>query len=268
MWSDALVTDAGLAIFTQWAGGEKLTLTKAKLGGSTVSRDSLSKLTNVSGYIADAKLIRTKKLDDGIEISVRLEPLNQAKTAKQIGIFGKLGNGAETLLAIYQDTDGVEIPSIDTMPEYVYNFYAVITTDSYGELTVNIDASTHATLDDIEIAKTEMQEETNRLGGEIASIDKQVAVNAMNIVALDERVDGMFLRITGSTMTDSMGCLRVNQISPYTHLIISVTVMIPTGICAIPYFSESMHMLKCFRASSWRELTNTSVTYNIVAIRR
>ena len=56
------------------------------------------------------------------------------------------------MIALFQHEDGIPIPSATESPDFVYTFYALISTSNTGEWTVNIDTSALVTLDDVATA--------------------------------------------------------------------------------------------------------------------
>ena len=150
MWDSTSITDAGIKILAQWIGGKALTVTKAKIGKSVVSDSLLKNQTNVSSYECDAAIVDNKRVDEGIQFTIRITPSTNAFTAKQIGIFGKLDGGSETLLALYQDSTGIEVPSKADMGEYIYDFYAIIASGIGNDISVNITTDNYATVGDVQ----------------------------------------------------------------------------------------------------------------------
>ena len=139
MWNDSVVTDGGMTILSQWAGGgSTLDITAAKLGGSTVPAVQLVRQTNVTGYKGNADIIQHKDIDGGVQFTIRISQLDTAAVIKQIGIFGKLNGGEEKLIAIYQDNDGISVPGSE-MPEFAYDFNATIAADRGSDINVNVD---------------------------------------------------------------------------------------------------------------------------------
>lgn len=152
MWNDSVVTDGGMTILSQWAGGgSTLDITAAKLGGGTVPAVQLVRQTNVTGYKGTADIIQHKDIDGGVQFTIRISPLDTAAVIKQIGIFGKLNGGDEKLIAIYQDNDGIPVPGSE-MPEFAYDFNATIAADRGSDMTVNVDPMAFATK--VELAST------------------------------------------------------------------------------------------------------------------
>lgn len=149
MWDQAVVTNAGKALLQQWAGGGTLTIDGAKAGAGAVSQLNLINQTAVTQEKQTLSIISAKQVEGGTQFHVQITAPDAGYTAKQIGIYGHLGSGDSTLIALYQDESGITVPSKAEMPDFVYAFYATIQASNTGTLSVTLDASalvTQATL--------------------------------------------------------------------------------------------------------------------------
>ena len=149
MWDQAVVTNAGKALLQQWAGGGTLTIDGAKAGAGAVSQLNLINQTAVTQEKQTLSIISAKQVEGGTQFHVQITAPDAGYTAKQIGIYGHLGSGDSTLIALYQDESGITVPSKAEMPDFVYAFYATIQVGNTGTLSVTLDTSalvTQATL--------------------------------------------------------------------------------------------------------------------------
>lgn len=149
MWDQAVVTNAGKALLQQWAGGGTLTIDGAKAGAGAVSQLNLINQTAVTQEKQTMSIISTRQVEGGTQFHVQITAPDAGYTAKQIGIYGHLGSGDSTLIALYQDESGITVPSKAEMPDFVYAFYATIQGSNTGTLSVTLDTSalvTQATL--------------------------------------------------------------------------------------------------------------------------
>lgn len=149
MWDQAVVTNAGKALLQQWAGGGTLTIDGARAGAGAVSQLNLINQTAVTQEKQTLSIISAKQVEGGTQFHVQITAPDAGYTAKQIGIYGHLGSGDSTLIALYQDESGITVPSKAEMPDFVYAFYATIQVSNTGTLSVTLDASalvTQATL--------------------------------------------------------------------------------------------------------------------------
>lgn len=149
MWDQAVVTNAGKALLQQWAGGGTLTIDGAKAGAGAVSQLNLINQTAVTQEKQTLSIISARQVEGGTQFHVQITAPDAGYTAKQIGIYGHLGSGDSTLIALYQDESGITVPSKAEMPDFVYAFYATIQGSNTGTLSVTLDTSalvTQATL--------------------------------------------------------------------------------------------------------------------------
>lgn len=149
MWDQAVVTNAGKALLQQWAGGGTLTIDGARAGAGAVSQLNLINQTAVTQEKQTLSIISARQVEGGTQFHVQITAPDAGYTARQIGIYGHLGSGDSTLIALYQDESGITVPSKAEMPDFVYAFYATIQGSNTGTLSVTLDASalvTQATL--------------------------------------------------------------------------------------------------------------------------
>lgn len=144
MWNDAVITKDGIDLLSRWTSGAKLVVTSARIGTGTTSHANLENLHDVVGYAFNADVTIQNRFSGGFPVlNVAVKPQIISANMRQIGIFAMLESEDdpalslnETLIAIYQDENGVDIPTSITMPEFRYYFRAVIAMEAKGEITV------------------------------------------------------------------------------------------------------------------------------------
>ena len=138
MWSNAVITDAGKAIMEQWAAGGTLEILRAYTGTGTVDASKLREQTSLVASKQSLIIKSYSRSDEGVTYKISLTAASTAYTCNQIGILGRIGStGANTLIALYQDETGIQIPSVAEMPNFSYTFYAIVASDNNtGTLTV------------------------------------------------------------------------------------------------------------------------------------
>lgn len=141
MWDNSVVTNAGATLLAAWAGGGVLTITRASAGDQTAPVAQLVNLTALTHEVEDLGITESRVVDGGVRYRVQFDAAQSAYTAKQIGVWGKLGSGAETLIAVYQDEDGIDVPAASDIPDYLFAFFATIQMDNTGELQVTLDTT-------------------------------------------------------------------------------------------------------------------------------
>jgi hypothetical protein len=145
MWNDAVVTNKGKELLAQWAGGEALDITRAASGQGTVAVALMMAQTGLVGQKQNMSIIRHQTVESGVRFQLQLTSQGVATPyiINQIGVFAKINTGAETLLALFQDSVGVSVPTYAEMPDYVFTFYATVQMSNDGSLSVTVD---HAAL--------------------------------------------------------------------------------------------------------------------------
>ena len=140
MWDNAAITNAGAALIAQAVGENTLTISSAAAGTGTAVE--LQSLTSLSAQKQAMSIVGVEKSENNIKIQLQLTSIGntQAYTLNQIGVWGSMG-GQAALLAVYQNADGILMPTESDMPDFVFTFYANITVDNQINITASIDTS-------------------------------------------------------------------------------------------------------------------------------
>jgi len=153
MWTGK-ITDAGAALMAEWASGKVINITRAASATGVYDTASLKSSTALNGEKQALGISAITKKKTGTEIKVLITAASETYLARQIGIFGTLDGGDETLIAIYQSSDsGIEVPAVSSMADFVYSFYALISAGNEVAFSCTVDSGTFATKDDLEEAK-------------------------------------------------------------------------------------------------------------------
>lgn len=140
MWDNAAITNAGAALLAQAVGENTLTISAAAAGTGTAT--DLQSLTSLSAQKQAMSIVGVEKSENNIKIQLQLTSIGntQAYTLNQIGVWGSMGDQA-ALLAVYQNADGILMPTESDMPDFVFTFYANITVDNQTNISVTFDTS-------------------------------------------------------------------------------------------------------------------------------
>ena len=143
MWESAVLTNAGRDLLAQWAAGGELTIDKAACGQGTVNEAYLMGQTQLVAQKKQLSIVRKANVAQGVQLQLQCTngDVSTAFTINQIGVWAHLDDGASVMIAIYQDSTGVLVPSAAEMADYVFTFYATLQMSNTGELTVTIDSS-------------------------------------------------------------------------------------------------------------------------------
>lgn len=139
-WDKAIITDAGAALLNESLAGHVLKISGAVGGAGVVSEDELAASTSVAEQKQTFSLLGIEDVDKGKRIGVQIS--NKDVTEKyilhQIGVTAHLDSDEdETLLLVFQDERGVEIPTVAEGGDFLFEVYAVIAISNKANITVN-----------------------------------------------------------------------------------------------------------------------------------
>lgn len=131
-----VITNAGrTAINEVLEQGTALNINAAQTGSGTVPEANMRAATALKTPVGAALVKQKRQTDAGVEIRVEVQPAAAAYVLKEIGIFGVIG-GNTMLLGLWQNADGIEVPSAASFPDYRYILSAVLDIDNLEEMTV------------------------------------------------------------------------------------------------------------------------------------
>ena len=139
------ITDAGKQMLIQAQNGHTMTFTCGKLGSGTVTEtDNIATFTDLKS--AKMTLPITKVNDSNPEKLVLTfdasnKNLNEGFTSRELGIFAKLDNGAETLYAYSNAGNNYDYISSKDTPTDESRIDVSIVTSSQAFITVMVDGS-------------------------------------------------------------------------------------------------------------------------------
>lgn len=137
-------TSAGMALMLNALVGNRLTITGAYGGTGTASFEELTSAADVSGEKHTLQLLGIQAVGEGEDairrIPVRITGAETPYVLHQIGLFGRADDGKETLLAVYQDERGVEIPAISQDAGFELIFNSAIAISRTAKISLELDA--------------------------------------------------------------------------------------------------------------------------------
>ncbi|MDF2984874.1 MAG: hypothetical protein K0R50_384 [Eubacterium sp.] len=142
-WDNAVVTNAGVAMYQQVLGGAKLIIDYASGGSGTVAPVSLMAQTALKNQKQVLPIVGLANETNGKKVNILIvsEGLTTGYTMNQIGIWAHVGSNPPALYAILQDNTGIAIPSNSEIPDFALNFYAVIDASNEAEFTLIVNTS-------------------------------------------------------------------------------------------------------------------------------
>ena len=204
-----VITNGGAEMLAQWTDGKVLTITRAAAGTGRVSEAAMLAQTELVSEKQAVSIVSSKATAQGQRIQLQVTPQTLGYALNQFGIWATLGEEAgvesetDTLIALFQtDTDaGVEIPSSEDVPDYVYTFYGMLKfAGSDGALEVNIDTEALATSQTVAAAIEEHNEDANVHA--VAFGTKQNKITASGVLVGDGN-GGVSAKPVDSTPTEN-----------------------------------------------------------------
>lgn len=138
-----VVTNKGAEILAAWAEGTTLNIYSAAAGTGTVAEAAMIAQTALAGQKQAASIVSHSKADGatGLKIQLQITAPPAGYTLNQFGIWAKVGSGEGKLLALFQNSEGIDVPSASASPDFVYTFYGLIMISNTGSISVTVDAS-------------------------------------------------------------------------------------------------------------------------------
>lgn len=138
-----VVTKKGAELLAAWAEGTTLNIYSAAAGTGTVAEAAMIAQTALAGQKQAASIVSHSKADGatGLKIQLQITAPSTGYTLNQFGIWAKVGSGEGKLLALFQNSEGIDVPSASDSPDFVYTFYGLIMISNTGSISVTVDAS-------------------------------------------------------------------------------------------------------------------------------
>lgn len=159
MFGDSVVTNVGKTLLARWIQGTVLEIDTAAAGTGTVSVVQLMAQTELVEQKASVSIVNYELIEGGLRLQLQLTSvgLTESFTLNQIGVWGKV-DSETALLAIFQDSTGVRVPTESEMADYVFTFYATIQLNNDGDFSVTIDTAALVTHSDLKKAVREIED--------------------------------------------------------------------------------------------------------------
>lgn len=144
------VTDEGRKLLTAWAGESLLAFEGAQAGQGLVDSSQLAAQTALTDRQQDGGIVGKETAESGVRLKIRFTAADEAYEMTQIGVLASVDSGDPVLLALFQQDEGIPIPSFSDSPDFAYTFYALITCSNTENWEVQIDTSALATVGDVQ----------------------------------------------------------------------------------------------------------------------
>ena len=139
-WTGVITNVGNAALERVIASGSQLNINEVKIGMGYTNPANARQRISLVEEVGRGSIERKRIVNGGMELSIFIPPQDMEYLIKEVGVFATI-NGQSVMVALYQDRDGLSIPSRAAFPDYAFNLVAVWDIDSTGELTVTIDPS-------------------------------------------------------------------------------------------------------------------------------
>lgn len=143
-WNNSVVTSNGIALLNESLAGHTLTITGAVGGAGTLDPTELMSTADVTERKQTLKLLGIEDCDVGKKVKIQIgnTGITEKYILHQVGVFAKLNyQEEESLLFIMQDERGVEIPTAEENPDFLFEMYAIIAISNDANIKCNLSTS-------------------------------------------------------------------------------------------------------------------------------
>ena len=228
-----VITNNGNDLLTRWVEGKKLTITRAAAGQGRVEQTAMLAQSALVNEKQAASIISNTPVEKGQRLKLQVTAQTGAGySLNQFGVWAALEEEDEKMIALFQtDTDiGVEIPSKDSMPDFAYTFYGLLTFSNQGTLTVNIDAAAVVTEETMgQAIAGAMEEHDDDEEAHKALFDKKADLSEDGKMGVDQLPVGTASGVAG---LDGNGKVPVDQLpvgTPYGLAELDETGKVPSS---------------------------------------
>jgi hypothetical protein len=147
-----VITNAGVSLLAAWAaGGHSLTIDKATVGSGYHPAVNMRIATALAHEEAQAEIVDTEEEEGGTQFRIRVvATTGESYVAHEVGIWGHLDNGSQTLIAYHEDAEiGVTVPTHESMPGFFFDLYCVHAIGNDGTINIVVARTTFALRDEL-----------------------------------------------------------------------------------------------------------------------
>lgn len=219
-----VITNAGNNVLLEWINEKTLHFDSAAAGQGTVETVGMLAQTALVNQKQVASIIGAERVSMGIRLKIRITAPQAAYTLNQYGVWASITGGSTTMIALFQHEKGIPIPSAAESPDFVYTFYALISTSNTGKWTVNIDTSASVTLEEMNAAIATAV--ATKEGVIKDASEKDSLADADCIAVVDSADGGKTKRVLWSTVKAALAKLFVPLTRKINGKVLSSDVML------------------------------------------
>lgn len=136
-----VITNDGNDLLEQWTSGATIAIVSAASGTGLVDEAAMMAQSALRSQMQVASIISYEEVAEGKKVKLQIPAADVAYTLNQFGVWASLDGDDSKMLALFQNSDGIDVPSIADSPDFLYTFYGVLAFSNTGTLTVNVDTS-------------------------------------------------------------------------------------------------------------------------------
>ena len=186
-WNQSVVTNAGVGLLNESLAGHTLTIESAVGGAGTLTEEELAAATDVVDQKQIFSLLGIEDIEGGKRVGIQItnKGVQESYILHQIGVKARLEyeEAPLTLLIILQDEHGVEIPTEEENPDWLFEIYAVISISNKANITINVDTSAIASVSYVQQTFVPM---TRKINGKVLNGDVTLTGDDIKTSAKDD----------------------------------------------------------------------------------
>lgn len=165
----AIMTNGGVELLKGMLGGARLSIIRAAIGSDVLSDEEIKTLTDLNNKIpAYVQVIKLSETDcETVQVRISNLGVTESAVMRQVGLYAKIDDGIDVLLAVYQNDFGEEIPSYAEYPNLSLKFNAGLDISITDNIVVKVNHSAFATFEDLEAVQKQITELSEKVGSDI-----------------------------------------------------------------------------------------------------
>lgn len=145
-----VITDVGTKILAESTLGHTICLCNAYAGSGTVADDELRSLSSVTKTEQELGITGYAYEDESVKVRLQIQASDYSYKLCQIGLYARIDDNEPGLMAIFQNKDGVHIPSKSESPSFLFRFNAILAVSNQANISVQISPETYVTSDTLD----------------------------------------------------------------------------------------------------------------------
>ena len=139
-----VVTDVGAQLLGQYrVPGTTLYITKVETGKGIVPEVDMRAATALDDPVDEGEVTTASPMQAGTQFRLSIGAYTSAYVLKEVGIFAKVDDGDEVLLALLQNSEGVSIAAYGDFPDFVYRLSVPMPISNTDNISFTVDPNAY-----------------------------------------------------------------------------------------------------------------------------